>query len=153
MVFIGKDQYNMIMDESLKACVAFLEKCDPAALANGRHNVTEEIFCNVMEYSTNETEGEVFETHRSYVDVQVLGAGTERIALPAGKVEFQPYIAEKDNEPCTAEGRTYVTLVAGDLCVLLPGEPHLPGLAVGESIPVKKLVFKIPGDLIGGNLL
>ena len=145
MVFIKKEEKNQITNKSLLACAAFLESCDPAKLENGRHNITEDIFCNVMEYSTNETEGEVFETHRAYVDVQVLGAGTERIALPEGKISFSQYLEDKDNEPCTAEGRSYVTLTAGDMCVLLPGEPHLPGLAVKEAVPVKKLVFKIPG--------
>lgn len=144
MVFIKKEETNQITNESLRACVAFLVSCDPAKLENGRHNVTEDIFCNVMEYTTNETEGAVFETHRVYVDVQVLGAGTERIALPEGKIEFSQYLENGDNEPCTAEGRSYVTLTAGDMCVLLPGEPHLPGLALNGAVPVKKLVFKIP---------
>lgn len=147
MVFFAKNDRSAVTNESLKACVAFLEGCDPAKLENGKHWLTEEIFCNVMEYETKEAEGEVFETHRAYVDVQVLGAGQERIALPTGKVAYMPYLEENDNEPCTAEGRSYVTITAGDLCVLLPGEPHLPGLALDRAQPVKKLVFKIPGQI------
>lgn len=150
MVFISKNDTGSVTNESLKACIAFMENCDPATLANGKHIVTEDIFCNVMEYETKTVEGELFETHRVYADVQVLGTGTEKIALPTGKVEFQAYIEAKDNEPCTAEGRTYVEINAGDLCVLLPGEPHLPCLANGASVPVKKLVFKIPGALCEG---
>ena len=147
MVFVAKNDRNSVWNESLKACVAFLENCDPATLENGKHLITEDIFCNVMEYETKAVEGDVFETHRAYVDVQVLGAGTENIALPTGKIDFQAYLEEKDNEPCTAEGKSYVTLTPGDLCVLLPGEPHLPGLAINGAMPVKKLVFKIPGEL------
>ena len=146
MVFISKNDRNSATNATVKACVAFLDQCDPAQLANGKHIVAEGIFCNVMEYNTK-ADSDVFETHRNYVDVQVLATGAENIALPTGKVEFMPYIEAKDNEPCTAEGKSYVTINAGDLCVLLPGEPHLPCLAVGESIPVKKLVFKIPGEL------
>ena len=145
MVFIKKEEYGSITNESLKACVAFLNRCDPAALSNGKHFVTEDIFCNVMEYSTK-PESDVFETHRAYVDVQMLAAGVEKIALPAGKVTFEAYQEAKDNEPCTAEGKIYVELTPGDLCVLLPGEPHLPSLAIAQSVPVKKLVFKIPGE-------
>lgn len=144
MVFISKDNWDTITNESLKACVDFLRSCDPAGLAIGKHIVTEDIFCNVMEYETKMVDGDVFETHRAYADVQVLGAGTEKIALPAGKIEFMPYLEENDNEPCTSESRTYVRLTAGDLCVLLPGEPHLPGVAEMAAAPVKKLVFKIP---------
>ena len=146
MEFIANKDRNSVTNETLKACVAFLNSCDPATLENGKHALTEDIFCNVMEYNTK-ADSDVFETHRKYVDVQMLAVGVENIALPTGKVEFMPYIEAKDNEPCTAEGKSYVTINAGDLCVLLPGEPHLPCLAVGESIPVKKLVFKIPGEL------
>lgn len=147
MEIIRKNEYAAVSNESLRTCVAFLQGCDPASLNNGRHAVTEEIFCNVMEYNTKEIEGDVFETHRVYVDVQVLGAGAERIAIPQGEVKFSQYLEAKDNEPCTCDSKTYVTLSAGDLCIFLTGEPHLPGLAVEASMPVKKLVFKIPAQL------
>ena len=146
MEFIANKDRDSVTNETLKACVAFLNSCDPATLENGKHALTEDIFCNVMEYNTK-ADSDVFETHRKYVDVQMLAVGVENIALPTGKVDFQPYLEENDNEPCTAEGKQYVTIQAGDLCVLLPGEPHLPGLAIDESVPVKKLVFKIPGEL------
>ena len=146
MVFLSKNDRNSATNATVKACVAFLDQCDPAQLANGKHAVTEDIFCNVMEYNTK-ADSDIFETHRNFVDVQVLAAGAENIGLPTGKGDFQPYLEENDNEPCTAEGKQYVTIQAGDLCVLLPGEPHLPGLAIAESVPVKKLVFKIPGEL------
>ena len=147
MEIIRKNEYATVTNESLRACIAFLQNCDPASLSNGRHTVTDDIYCNVMEYNSKEVEGDVFETHRVNVDVQVLGAGTEKIAIPQGEVKFSEYLEAKDNEPCTCDSRTYVTISAGDLCVFLTGEPHLPGLAVAESAPVKKLVFKIPRQL------
>ncbi len=147
MEIIRKNEYAAVTNESLRACIVFLQSCDPASLGNGRHTVTDDIYCNVMEYNSKAVEGDVFETHRVNVDVQVLGAGIEKIAIPQGEVKFSEYLEAKDNEPCTCDGRTYVTLSAGDLCVFLTGEPHLPGLAVAESVPVKKLVFKIPARL------
>ena len=109
----------------------------------GRHELTEEIYVNVMEYETKEAG--VFEAHHRYIDIHYLIHGTERIEIAnESKLDITvPYDENEDYVLGTASGEQY-TIKEKVPFVVMPGEAHRPGLKLGECAQVKKAVLKVP---------
>ena len=113
---------------------------------NGRHEVAgDDAYIMVSEYQTNPINADRrFETHRDYIDIQLLLEGRELIGL-----------AKKEDLAVTDEYRPdyelygmvdefdRVILEKGKFVIIYPGEPHAPGLAVGEPERVRKVVVKV----------
>lgn len=146
--------------ENFAAAFAYLDdvfRADSPAAARMRAlavGVTERIelaggaFALEQAYVTKpRTEG-FFESHRKFIDVQVIVEGEERMELvdearAAGKT---PYQAERDlivyEDPA---GATVLALRAGDAAVFYPADVHMPGLrAKAEGGLVRKTVIKVP---------
>jgi YhcH/YjgK/YiaL family protein len=86
---------------------------------------------------------EQWEARRRYIDLQSLASGTERIGYaPLGRLEPRPYDDAKDMLRLSGPGE-FLTLGPGDFMLLWPGDAHMPGIAVDEPSPVKKVVVKI----------
>lgn len=89
-----------------------------------------------------------FESHRRFIDVQVVFEGTEQMeVLDVSRMDGPaPYDAERDLIKYTDTGMASVLrLHAGDVAVFFPADVHMPGLA-GEAGPrlVRKTVVKVP---------
>jgi uncharacterized protein, YhcH/YjgK/YiaL family len=90
-----------------------------------------------------------FESHRKFVDVQVIFEGEERmevVDVSRAKVR-EAYREERDlvmYEDCA--GASVLTLRAGEAAVYFPADVHMPGLrcADGEARLVRKTVVKVP---------
>lgn len=89
-----------------------------------------------------------FESHRKYIDVQVVVEGEERMEIvDIGRIEVrEPYSAERDVILyADAVGATHARLMAGDAAVFFPVDVHMPGLrAQAEAGLVRKTVVKVP---------
>ena len=134
----------------LSAAAVFLATNDLAALPAGRVEIDgDDVFANVSDYDTHDPAQERFEAHRSYVDLQLVVSGAERVFLaprtPCLDV-VQPYDEARDIEFVRAEGEA-VPLYAGQFLVLFPHEAHQPGChpASGPS-RVRKIVVKLRAD-------
>ncbi len=96
-------------------------------------------------YQTAPRETKQFENHRRYLDVQMLAAGEEQIDvfIPTEPLSAN-YSIERDIEfSPIAMHCTTVTLRPGEFLLLLPGEWHRPGIAVGkEAAECRKIVVK-----------
>ncbi|MEO6223583.1 MAG: YhcH/YjgK/YiaL family protein, partial [Vicinamibacterales bacterium] len=69
--------------------------------------------------------------------------GEEYVGVtPIGRLAAEPYDAEKDILWLTGEGDR-VTLRPGDFVLLWPEDGHMPAMAIGDPIPVLKVVIKI----------
>ena len=113
---------------------------------NGRHEVAgDDAYIVVSEYETNPiNEDRRFETHREYIDIQLLLEGREVIGF-----------AKRDALEVTDEYRPdyelygmiedfdKVVLEKGKFVVIYPNEPHAPGLALNAPERVKKVVVKV----------
>ena len=109
----------------------------------GRHELTDEIYVNVMEYETKEVG--VFESHHRYIDIHYLIRGTERIEI-ADEDKLDITVSYDENEDYVlgnASGVQY-TIKEKAPFVVMPGEAHMPGLKLGECAQVKKAVIKVP---------
>lgn len=105
------------------------------------------VFVQVQSYDTVKPETANFETHRSYVDIQVVVAGREIIQWAPmsklGKVKI-PYDTAKDleffEEP---EYCTDLRMEEGDFAVFFPSDAHKPRCQFGGATKVLKLVVKV----------
>lgn len=97
--------------------------------------------------SKSRSEG-FFESHRRFIDVQVIVAGEEAMEVvdAAAAQILQPYDVERDLiKYSDVDGSSVLRLRAGDAAVFFPADVHMPGLAVaaGRQL-VRKTVVKVP---------
>jgi len=113
----------------------------------------DDLFAGINCYKTKARENAKLETHRKYVDIQVLLSGTEMIEVfpKQGLTVNEPYNPEKDVEfyQAPAEAPIKITLSPGQFLVFFPDDAHRPCLMTGNSPhPVKKVVIKVAIDLL-----
>jgi len=94
---------------------------------------------------------DAFESHRKFIDIQVIVAGEELIEVAdIAKLPLtQPFDADRDviiygNYSATSVLR----LATGDAAVFRPQDGHMPNLRVGhEPTLVRKVVVKVPVEV------
>ena len=114
----------------------------------GRYELEDGAYALVQSYETKHRENGKYEAHRAYIDVQLLLSGHEIIAVEPLEVMhthpcLRPYAPDAELFAPNDDGTDYV-LSAGDFVILYPEDAHMPGLAVDEPVPVRKVVVKIP---------
>ena len=133
------------MGSGLAQAFAFLAGAPLATLAPGRHAITgDRVFALVQDYLTKLPDAGVWEAHHRYIDVQYVVSGAERLGYaPLDRLMVtQPYDEAKDVVLLAGEGDR-VTAAAGTFVVFFPHDAHMPGLALGEPSPVRKVVVKV----------
>ena len=118
-----------------------LNTLDLEALENGRHDLSDQVYMNVMEF------------HHKYLDIQLLIRGEENVEVSATYPNLSLYDEYRDADDYQLtpqiENKSTVTLLPKMFAVFFPYEPHKPGCTVnGKSSFVKKLVVKVPVELI-----
>lgn len=131
----------------------YLNTLDLNALENGRHDINDQIYMNVMEPETAEPSSKKAELHHEYLDVQVPIRGTENIEVGATYPNLSKYedYNEADDYQLYADidDKFTVTMKPKMFAVFYPYEPHKPCCVVnGKTEKIKKLVVKVPVKLI-----
>jgi YhcH/YjgK/YiaL family protein len=88
-----------------------------------------------------------FESHRKYIDVQVIVAGEELMEVQdiSRLVVSEPYSAERDFIKYADSADTSVLRMrAGDVAVFFPEDGHMPSLRWRTADLVRKTVVKVP---------
>jgi len=124
----------------------WLRAFDPA-VPDGRHEIDgDDVFALVSTYDTGPATEKRFETHRLYLDLQYVAAGTERILhAPAHGLTVEvPYDEAKDIAfYADPKASSSLLLRAGDLAVFHPADAHKPGCMAGGRDEVRKVVVKV----------
>jgi len=124
----------------------------PQDKAPGRYELQgDDIFMNVMTFSTQPPEQKKAELHEQYIDIQLLLAGEERIlyGVAGSARQCEERHVEDDYQLCSAiEEMQRLDLKPGMYAVFMPGEPHKPGCVVKESEEIKKVVVKVRATLL-----
>ncbi len=156
-MFLGdltKENYARGLPKAIKEACEYLQTIDLSALTLGRHDLTDHVYMNVMEVQSKPVSEQKAEIHRDYIDVQVLISGAEKMeyGVTAPNLDnYTPYDKEGDYQLSDKpiEEKQEIVLRPKMFAVFLPYEPHKPCCNVGtESVSIKKLVVKIPVDLI-----
>jgi len=132
---------------------AFLRDAGPE-LAAGKYPLRgDRMFAIVMDYLTQPAATGELETHRRYLDIQMLLLGREAVVchfVPDLQI-LQPYDPARDVElylvPVAA--RTRIILNPGHFLALFPNDAHMPCLCLKHTPePVRKIVVKVAVELL-----
>ncbi len=122
----------------------FISNNDMSKLDTGRHDITDKVYVNILEYEPKIPEK--YEAHREYADLQIIISGKEKMksALLPDNLPEQDYNSEGDYilfEKCET-GFAEFEAVCGMLYYYAPQDAHMPGIKFQEG-KIKKAVFKI----------
>jgi len=132
---------------------AFLKTAD-AAMENKKYVLRgNRLFAMADSYNTRPRDAAKLETHRKYIDIQVLLSGSERLEIypKTGLSVSEPYNPEKDAEfyRPPEQPPVEILLTPGHFAVFFPEDAHMPCLMSGSSPqPVKKIVIKLAADCL-----
>jgi YhcH/YjgK/YiaL family protein len=107
----------------------------------------ERISAQIQQYSTIQPEEMRFETHRSYIDIQIVVSGRETIFWTPmaclGNI-ISPYDYHRDVVFFEdSEVSVPLLLVEGDYAVFFPSDGHKPKCVVEDPETVHKIVVKV----------
>lgn len=138
--------------DTCKQVLEFIETLTPES-SNGRFPIVgDDLVINVDSYRTKELSDCVLETHKKYVDIQLLISGEEYMDIyPAKELTIKSeYDVDRDvvfyNVPDTVSAR--IKLVPGYFITLFSQDAHMPQLKVSENCDVKKVVVKVIPSLL-----
>lgn len=98
-------------------------------------------------YRTKPRREVFFESHRKYIDVQLIVTGEELMEVEdIARLEVdEAYVPGRDllkyRDPAVS---SRLVLRAGDAAVFFPEDGHMPSLAWREAVVVRKSVVKVP---------
>ena len=122
------------------------------SLQEGKYSLPAGAFAKVESYTSKLRDTARYENHHLMADVQIVLQGEEYIEITASEgltvIPDPREDLEFFKETPVADSR--VLLKAGMFALILPEEAHMPGLAVKEPAFVKKLVAKIPAEVLKG---
>ncbi|AQQ70386.1 Toxin-antitoxin biofilm protein TabA [Limihaloglobus sulfuriphilus] len=132
-----------LIDEALDLLAAedFLSKPDGEYSVQGR-----ELFYIVQRYPTKPVSEGFFETHKKYIDIQLVVSGSEMIGYANRKdlAVKDAYDESRDLEFYERpETFTPVNFSRGTFGIFWPQDGHMPGRSDKEKSDVCKVVFKV----------
>ena len=130
---------------NLDTAIDYILSHDLNSLALGKNIIDQDlVFANVMEITTDLAENKKYEMHQNYLDIQIDLAGEERILTgDCMNMDMGDYNSDGDCALGTASLLADCVLGCGNFVICMTGEPHMPGVAVGEPASIKKCVFKV----------
>jgi len=133
-----------LLGAGIQRAFEYLLQTDLQSLPVGRYELDgKNLYVMSQEYTSKLPEQGKWEAHRRYIDIQYIISGTERIGYShLSRLVQGDYNPEKDFLALTGVG-DFLTLSAGDFMLLFPEDAHMPGMAVSDPVPVKKVVVKI----------
>ncbi len=145
MIFDMLSNCQFYKDITARLDIAFdyLTSTDLASLPIGRIDLDgEHVYVLVQEYLTKRPDQGFWEAHRRYLDVQYIHSGCERIDVALlNTMKLGEYAPERDFQALTGTGSP-LNMVAGSFAIFFPQDAHMPGLACGMQLQVKKIVVK-----------
>ena len=112
-----------------------------------RHELAGGAYAMEMAYQTKRRSEGFFETHRKFIDVQVVVAGEEwmEVAGAARLGVTQAYDEAKDmTKYADTDAASVLRAQAGDVAIFWPEDAHMPALVAKKRGLVRKTVIKVP---------
>lgn len=130
------------------AAYDFIMNFNPSINPNGKYDLGNGVYANVMSYTTREVNLTCYEAHQKYIDIQYIIYGSEIMMIESLDILKKYEDGTVDENIDTAyykynSGKVCV-LQAGDLIILHPHDGHRGAIAIQEPIPVRKIVIKVP---------
>lgn len=102
------------------------------------------VFASVTIDPTKDLEKTGWESHRKYIDLQLIVSGEEKMGVyPVTKATVtNPYDEKREAANYTAPGKFYIG-GPGTFFIFFPADAHRPNITPGGNKPVKKIVIKV----------
>ncbi|HDL4241070.1 TPA: YhcH/YjgK/YiaL family protein [Mannheimia haemolytica] len=149
---LSRDDYLKSLPPVFARLCKKLKSLDLVNLELGWQELENGIRMNVMSFETTPAEGKKAELHRKFIDIQLLIDGEEMIEYGLSQPDLSKYdeYRDEDDYQLTAEidDKNNLILKPNMFAIFLPYEPHKPGNSVNGNRTLKKLVVKVPVELI-----
>lgn len=136
--------------KAIQKAINYLKENDLVAMAPGRYELDgDNMILQVLDVETSERSNLRPEVHRTYIDVQFLAKGKERIGcypdmgnneIDEELLETRDIIFYKNNENVR---ETYLEMEEGSYAVFYPHDVHIPAIIKDESMTIRKIVIKV----------
>ena len=156
MIFtnMNDEVQNKSLAKDIRFCIEFAKKNENKilSLVNGSYDVGyNNIKMNLGKYFTKSENEKFWESHKKYLDVQIMINGTEKVAInDIRDMEVKSFDEEKDLTILEGDKAFDIIMKTGDVLVFFPNDVHKPELNVSENDDsgnirkiVTKVVFKI----------
>lgn len=143
---LDKPESQGLLEPGVKKALDYAAAHDLAALETGMHPIDgDELFVNIVEYTTKAAEDRFWEAHKDYLDVHVPLNGREQIDLGfISAMDLKPYEPEGDFQPMEGEKIASVIMEPGTFLVCYPEDGHRTAVALdGRPETVRKAIFKV----------
>jgi len=137
-------RYQNISENILKA-IAFIQNNNLNSLSIGKHAIHgDDVFVIINEYETKPQAECFIETHKKYIDIQIMLSGEENMGFAFLKNQeiITPYSNENDCIFYKAD-INIEKLRAGEFAIFFPTDLHSPGIMVEKPMNVRKAVVKV----------
>lgn len=151
---VNNEIQNKSLAKDIRFCIEFAKKNENKilSLVNGSYDVGyNNIKMNLGKYFTKKENEKFWESHKKYLDVQIMINGTEKVAInDIRDMEVKSFDEEKDLTILEGDKAFDIIMKTGDVLVFFPNDVHKPELNVSENDDsgnirkiVTKVVFKI----------
>jgi len=124
----------------------FIQRAVTENLAPGKYELDgKNVFAIVQEYTTK-PQGEEFEAHREYIDIQYIISGQESMECAELKncSVVTPYDPQKDVAMLVCNGvSAKMEFDGGTFAIFFPHDAHKPGFMLNYPADVKKIIVKV----------
>ena len=156
MIFtnVNDEVQNKRLAKDIQFCIEYAKKKENRilSLVHGSYDVGyNDIKMNIGKYFTKSENEKFWESHKKYLDVQIMINGTEKVAInDIRDMEVKSFDEEKDLTILEGDKAFDIVMKTGDVLVFFPNDVHKPELNVSENDDsgnirkiVTKVVFKI----------
>lgn len=126
----------------------FLKKNDLRNMANGKYEIMgKDVYLSIQEYKTQKETDKKWESHKKYLDIQIMIDGVECIGYSgiSHLTVAEPYHEEQDIlfYHNSHQVHTMIVLTDDDFCVFYGEDGHKPGYYPDQPGKVRKAVIKV----------
>ena len=136
--------------KAIQKAINYLKENDLVAMAPGRYELDgDNMILQVLDVETSERANLRPEVHRTYIDVQFLAKGKEKIGcypdmgdneIDENLLETRDLIFYKNNENAR---ETHLEMEEGSYAIFYPHDVHIPAIVKNESMIIRKIVIKV----------
>lgn len=137
-------------NDKMQRAFQFIKETDLGALEVGKYSIDgDDIFALVQSYNTKDEAECLFESHKRYIDIQVIINGVEKMSwLPIDKLNMIKDDFANSDKAKYKESSIGSELIVheGEFVIFYPEDGHKASIAVDEPCSVKKVVLKVALD-------
>lgn len=142
------DKRYDFLNEAVLKCLRYAKENDLKSLETGSYPIDgDNLFVNIVEYTTTTQENRFWEAHKAYIDLHLMLTGLEQIDLNfIQNMTEKDYVEKDDFLPLEGPVNSFVHLSKNDFLICYPEDAHRTAIQVDTPITIKKAIFKIKLD-------